>query len=298
LVFNGEITHTSVLLEAVLSNLIRSEDRVFVDTTLGGGGHAYGILERYQELILIGIDADEDALRRAEERLSPFQERIRLCRGNFRDLRTVLIEAGISAVDSILFDLGISMYQMMGGRGFSFSDEGSLDMRIDLDTPITAFDVVNHYSYASLERIIREYGEEWEAPRIARALIEARKKRPLESAKEVAAVIEKVKRRRGKIHPATQTFQALRMEVNQELENIEKGLSDAGEMLSPGGRVGVITFHSIEDRVVKNALKTSPDLRVLTKKVLKPERTETRQNPRARSAKLRIAEKLGGEGAE
>lgn len=291
-----ELAHTSVLLEAVLNNLIRSDDRVFVDATLGGGGHAYGILDQCQELILIGIDADEDALRRAEQRLTPFRERIRLRKGNFRDLKKILTVEGISAVDSILFDLGISMFQMMGGRGFSFNDEGSLDMRIDLDMPITASDVVNHYSYANLKRIIEEYGEEWEAPHIARALIEARKKHPLESAKDVSAVIESVKRRRGKIHPATQTFQALRIEVNQELDNLRMGLSEATEVLSPGGRVGVITFHSIEDRVVKNALRTSSKLRVLTKKVLKPDRAEIRGNPRARSAKLRIAEKLGDRG--
>lgn len=289
-----ELAHTSVLLEAVLNNLIRSEDRVFVDATLGGGGHAYGILEKYRELVLIGIDADEDALRRAEQRLSPFGERARLRKGNFRELKKVLTVEGISTVDCILFDLGISMFQMMGERGFSFSDESSLDMRIDLDSPITAYDVVNHYGYANLKRIIEEYGEEWEASRIARALIEARKKRPLESAKEVATAIEKVKKRRGKIHPATQTFQAIRIEVNQELENLRSGLSDAIEILSPGGRVGVITFHSIEDRIVKNMVKESPALRVLTKKPLRPERTEVRQNPRARSAKLRIAEKVVG----
>lgn len=290
-----EFAHTSVLLEAVLNNLIRSEDRVFVDATLGGGGHAFGILERYRELMLIGIDADEDALKRAGQRLSPFRERVRLRKGNFRELKKVLTVEGVDTADCILFDLGISMFQMMGERGFSFGDESSLDMRIDLDTPITAYDVVNHYSYTNLKRIIEEYGEEWEAPRIARALIEARKKRPLESGKEVASVVEKVKRRRGRIHPATQTFQAIRIEVNQELANLRSGLSDAIEILAPGGRVGVITFHSIEDRVVKTALKGTPELiRVLTKKPLKPERTEIRQNPRARSAKLRIAEKLRG----
>jgi 16S rRNA (cytosine1402-N4)-methyltransferase len=292
-----DLTHTSVLLEAVLNNLILSEDRVFVDATVGGGGHAYGILERYREMILIGIDADEDALQRAKNRLSPFGERVRLRKGNFSELKKVLTVEGISVVDSILFDLGISMFQMMGERGFSFYDQSSLDMRIDLTTPVTAFDVVNHYSYANLTRIIEEYGEEWEASRIARALIEARKKHPIESAKEVGAIIEKVKKRRGKIHPATQTFQAIRMEVNQELENLRSGLSDAIEVLAPGGRMGVITFHSIEDRIVKNTLKGAPTLKVLTKKPLRPERTEIRQNPRARSAKLRIAEKLGDEEA-
>jgi 16S rRNA (cytosine1402-N4)-methyltransferase len=292
-----DLTHTSVLLEAVLNNLIRSEDRVFVDATVGGGGHAYGILERYQEMMLIGIDADEDALQRARHRLAPFGERVRLRKGNFSELKKVLTVEGISAVDSILFDLGISMFQMMGERGFSFYDQSSLDMRIDLTTPVTAFDVVNHYSYANLKQIIEEYGEEWEASRIARALIEARKKHPIESAKELGTIIEKVKRRRGKIHPATQTFQAIRMEVNQELENLRAGLSEATEILAPGGRMGVITFHSIEDRIVKNTLKGAPALKVLTKKPLRPERTEIRQNPRARSAKLRIAEKLGDEQA-
>ncbi len=286
------LAHIPVLLDEVLNNLVDADDRLFVDATLGGGGHGYHILEKYPNVRLVGIDADKDALSLARERLSPFTDRVLLKKGNFADLKRLLEEESIDEIDGVLFDLGISMYQIWGQRGFSFSDEESLDMRMDREEGPSARDVVNTYDYRTLTRIIREYGEEGDAHRIARAIIEARKKKPIGSAKELADIVAGAKRGRGKIHPATKTFQAIRMEVNQELQAIEKGLGDATEVVRPSGRIGVITFHSLEDRLVKNFFRTNDRLAVITKKAIKPGRNEMLTNRRARSAKLRIAEKL------
>jgi 16S rRNA (cytosine1402-N4)-methyltransferase len=285
-------THTPVLLDAIVNNLIDTDDRLAVDVTLGGGGHAYHLLERYRDLKIIGLDADRDALRMAGERLSQFGDRVILKQGNFRDLKAILTEEGIRSVDAILFDLGISMYQIEGERGFSFQDEADLDMRMDRNQKLTAFDVVNRYDYTRLKTIIEEYGEEYAAERITRAILEARKNGSLETAKDLARVVEKVKKRSGRIHPATKTFQAIRIEVNRELESLREGLSAAVEMLGTGGRVGVISFHSLEDRIVKQFFQASPDVRILTKKALQPDREEQRRNRRSRSAKLRIAQKI------
>jgi 16S rRNA (cytosine1402-N4)-methyltransferase len=265
---------------------------LFVDATVGGGGHGYRVLERYRNLRLVGIDADEEALAISSERLAPFKDRVLLKKGNFRDLKRILGEESIHEVDSVLFDLGISMYQMSGARGFSFADEASLDMRIDQDEALTAYDVVNRYDYRTLIKIVKDYGEEGDAPRIVRAIIQARKKKPITGAKELAAIIAGAKKGRGKIHPATKTFQALRIEVNSELSNLEKGLQGATDMVRPSGRIGVISFHSLEDRVVKTFFRTNPHLTKTTKKPILPERDEIRSNRRARSAKLRIAEKI------
>jgi 16S rRNA (cytosine1402-N4)-methyltransferase len=286
-----DFIHAPVLADEVLSNLVDEDDLLFVDATVGGGGHGYRILERYRKLRLVGIDADEEALAVSSERLAPFKDRVRLLKGNFRDLRQILEEESIHEIDSILFDLGISMYQMTGDRGFSFADEGVLDMRIDRDEDLTAYQVVNRYDYRTLTKIIKEYGEEGDAQRIARGIIEARKRQPIAGAKELAAIVAGAKKGRGKIHPATKTFQALRIEVNSEFSNLEKGLEAAVEMVRPSGKIGVITFHSLEDRVVKNFFRTNPRLTLATKKPIAPARDEVRANRRARSAKLRIAEK-------
>src|SRR5208337_4543636 len=213
-------THTPVLLDAVVTNLVDEDDRLFVDATVGGGGHGYHILERYHGLRLVGIDADEEALAASGERLAPFKDRVLLKKGNFGDLKRILHEESIEEIDAVLFDLGISMLQMAGGRGFSFTDESSLDMRIDRDQALTAYEVVNRYDYRALTRIIKEYGEEGDAPRIAHAIIEARKKKAISGARELAAIVAGAKRGRGKIDPATKTFQAIRIEVNGELANI------------------------------------------------------------------------------
>ncbi|MBA4416442.1 MAG: 16S rRNA (cytosine(1402)-N(4))-methyltransferase [Syntrophus sp. (in: bacteria)] len=286
------VTHIPVLLEDVIDKLVNDETVLFVDATIGGAGHAYAILERYRNLRLIGIDADEDDLSIAEERLHTFIDRVQLIRGNFRDLRQILGDLGIVAIDSILFDLGLSTYQFMGNRGFSFNDDAFLDMRMDNREPVTAYDVVNSYSYEGLRGILEEYGEEYRAPRIARMIVEERKKRPISTARELAHVVSKAKRREGRIHPATKTFQALRIEVNQELENIKTGVKDAITLLAPKGRIGVISFHSLEDRIIKETFKGSDSLALVTKKPIRPERPEILENPSARSAKFRVAEKL------
>jgi 16S rRNA (cytosine1402-N4)-methyltransferase len=287
-----EFSHIPVLLDEVMNDLVREEDHLFVDATIGGGGHGYHVLEKYRSLKLVGIDADENALSLAGERLAPFKDRVILKKGNFRDIRRLLEEESIHEIDVVLFDLGISMYQMTGSRGLSFTDEDSLDMRIDDNEKLTAEEVVNTYDYKTLGRIIREYGEEGEGPMIAKAILEARKGHTISSAKELADIVAGAKRGRGKIHPATKTFQAIRIEVNQEFPNTRKGLNDASDMLRQSGRIGVITFHSLEDRMVKGILKERPDLEAVTRKVLKPSRSELMRNRRARSAKLRIAEKI------
>jgi 16S rRNA (cytosine1402-N4)-methyltransferase len=284
--------HVPVLLEEVIHNLVSTEDCLFVDATVGGGGHTRAILERYPKVRAIGFDRDEEALNIAEARLSSFGDRVMLIRGNFRDLKGHLTSLGIHAVDSLLFDLGLSMYQVFGERGFSFNDDAFLDMRMDNRQTLTAYDVVNSYGYDALRRILEEYGEEYKAPRIARAIIDERRKRPITTGKELSAVVCRAKPKTGKIHPATTTFQAIRMEVNGELENLETGISDGIELLGKGGRIGMITFHSLEDRMVKYRFRAAPALKVLTKKPLRPDRAEIRLNPSSRSAKLRVGEKL------
>ena len=287
---NG-VQHIPVLLEEVLHNLVNVEDGLFVDATLGGGGHTYRILERYEHLRVIGIDADEVALTIAKEALREFQDRVTLVRGNFKTLKEILQGIGVSSIDGILFDLGTSTYQIMGKRGFSFNDEEALDMRMDMRETLTARDVVNRYRQDDLANIIFRYGEEEKSRRIAKAIVEARQKKPIETAKELGDLVAKVKWRRGRIHPATKTFQAIRIETNHELENLKTGVESAIEMLNPKGRIGVISFHSLEDRMMKETFRNSPALKIITKKPIRPERKEALANPRSRSAKLRIAEK-------
>ncbi len=287
----SDVTHIPVLLEEVLQNLVSVEDGQFVDATLGGGGHTYRLLEKYKQIRVIGIDADEVALTIAEEALREFKDRITLVRGNFKNVKEILQGIGVSSIDGILFDLGTSTYQIMGKRGFSFNDDEALDMRMDIREELTAYDIVNSYRVDDLATILFEYGEEEKSRRIARAIVEARKKKPIETAKELADIVARAKWRRGRIHPATKTFQAIRIETNHELESLKKGIESAVEVLNPGGRIGVISFHSLEDRIMKEFFRNSPVLKILTKKPLRPERKEILTNPRSRSAKLRIAEK-------
>jgi 16S rRNA (cytosine1402-N4)-methyltransferase len=287
--------HTPVLLDDILDKLVTTTDHPYVDATIGGAGHTYPLLEKYGSLRILGIDADEAAVARAASRLEPFEERVILRKGNFRDLTRILNDASIAAIGGALFDLGISMYQMSGERGFSFQSEDRLDMRMDQDQELTAFDVVNRYSFDRLKEIIETYGEEHRAGRIAHAIVEARKRRPVNTARDLAAVVETVARRRGRLHPATQTFQAVRMEVNGELESLRAGLDAAAQALIPGGRIGVISFHSLEDRIIKETFRYSPLLTVLTKKPIRAGREEVLRNRRSRSAKLRLAEKTRGD---
>jgi 16S rRNA (cytosine1402-N4)-methyltransferase len=285
------VTHIPVLCEEVIQNLVSAEYSLFVDATVGGGGHAHHILERYKDIRLIGLDVDEGALNIAQEVLKGYGERVRLVRGNFKDLKEILNGMGVYSFDGILFDLGLSMYQLMGKRGFSFNDDFFPDMRMDDRAELTAYDVVNTYRYDVLKKIIGEYGEEEKAHKIARAIVDERKKRPIATSKELADIIFKAKRKRGKIPPATKTFQAIRVEVNGETKNLRTGVNDAIDMLNGRGRIGVISFHSLEDRTVKQLFRTSAMVSAVTKKPIRPERGEIRKNPSSRSAKLRVAEK-------
>jgi 16S rRNA (cytosine1402-N4)-methyltransferase len=285
------VAHIPVLLDEVADNLASVTGNLFVDATVGGGGHSSFILERYPGLNLVGLDVDEDNLKIAEEWLRDFGGRVTLIRGNFRNLKELLKGEGINSFDSILFDLGLSTFQISGTRGFSFNDDSFLDMRMDSREPLTAYDVVNKYNYEALKRIILEFGEEYRAARIARAITEERKRKPIATAKELANVVGKAKRRTGRVNPATKTFQAIRIEVNGELDSLRSGLTDAIDMARPTGRIGVISFHSLEDRIVKEMFRESPLLNVVTKKPIRPGRAEIISNPRSRSAKFRVAEK-------
>ncbi len=288
--------HVPVLLEVATDLLTENRGKVYLDCTLGGGGHARRVLEKVPEAKLIGIDVDEEATEIAKENLKEFGERVSIYKANFRDLDLVLKEEGVEKVDGILFDLGMSMYQIRSGRGFSFQGDEPLDMRMDKDQRLTAYEVVNRYPERDLERIIREYGEERLSKKIARAIVRRREKKPIETTKELVEVILSVypeKLKRSKIHPATRTFQAIRIEVNKELENLRIGLGKALEALNPKGRLVVISFHSLEDRIVKRFMKEKSDkLRILTKKPITPSEEEVRMNPSSRSAKLRAGERV------
>ncbi|RKY05065.1 16S rRNA (cytosine(1402)-N(4))-methyltransferase [Candidatus Poribacteria bacterium] len=293
--FSYDELHIPVMAEEVLKLLNPRSGGIYVDCTLGAGGHAERILEASKpDGLLIGIDMDESALKVAGERLKRFGERVKLIHANFAELDRILDELEIGEVDGVLMDLGVSWMQLSDPeRGFSFQVDGPLDMRMDRRNPVTAMKVVNELSEEELRRIIREYGEERYAGRIARKIVSMREIAPITTTGQLARVIESAvppKARRGRIHPATRTFQAIRIYVNRELENLERGLKSAIERLRPGGRICVISFHSLEDRIVKRTLKSSPELKVLTKKPLRPSEEEIKRNPRSRSAKLRAAE--------
>jgi len=283
--------HIPVLLKEVIENLNPLPGKVYVDGTIGGGGHAREILKRILPGgRLIGIDLDDEALKVAEVTLRDFSEGLILIKENYSNLVNILQGLAIDKVDGILLDLGISSLQLRGGRGFSLDDIGPLDMRMDRSLEITAGDVVNKFSEDRLAKIIWEYGEEKMAKRIARSIVKAR---PIYSARELAQLISRLSRRGTKrIHPATKTFQALRIFVNGELNSLSQALKDGATILNPKGRFCVISFHSLEDRIVKDNFRHLKGLRVLTKKPITPSLEEIRRNPRARSAKLRVAEAI------
>jgi 16S rRNA (cytosine1402-N4)-methyltransferase len=295
---NYEPIHVSVLLKETLDMLGIKEDGTYVDATVGLGGHAAGILSRITKGRLIGIDRDEHALKYAHERLG--NDRVFLKQGRFSELKEMLMSMNIKEVDGVLFDLGVSMKQLKEfSRGFSFLSDAKLDMRMDTAQRITAWDIVNTYSEKDIERILREYGEEPFARRIAKAIITHRKKSPINTCKELADIVVKAYGKRGKIHPATRTFQALRIEVNREIDELRCGLSSALSVLKAGGRLCVISYHSLEDRFVKNFMRESAKegiLRILTKKPVMACSDEIRKNPSSRSAKLRGAEKISSQG--
>ena len=306
--------HQSVLLEEVLSLINVREGGVYVDGTAGSGGHAEAILERIGERgMLLAIDRDREALERTGQRLSRFGSRCRCIHGNYADIATLCEQAGVREVDGILLDLGVSSEQIdTAERGFSFMHEGPLDMRMDQGVSRTAADVVNTATEQELTTILREYGEERSARRVAAAIVRRRAAKPFETTADLAEIIAEAKGgRRGRIHPATQAFQAIRMEVNSELEGVNAGLAGGVGLLREGGRMAVITFHSLEDRIVKRFFASHegrweslaaggerwegelPPMRRVTRKPAQPSEAECRTNPRARSAKLRVAERRG-----
>jgi 16S rRNA (cytosine1402-N4)-methyltransferase len=297
--------HQSVLLADVLDALQpRPGSYVALDCTTNGGGHSYGLLERSSpDGSLLGLDADAAALTLAADRLAPFAGRFRLVNRNFRDLASVATEVGLDGVDGVVFDLGLSGLQLeRSGRGFSFRGDEPLDMRFDPASGApTAADLLNTLPEAGLERVFRTYGEEPRARRLAAVIVRRRQRAPLTRTGDlVAAVIQALGPQRGRTHPATLAFQALRIAVNDELGALEEGLAAAVHLLKPGGRLAVISFHSLEDRIVKWRFRewSQPNdndpalVRILTRKPVVPSEEEIAMNPRARSAKLRVAERL------
>jgi 16S rRNA (cytosine1402-N4)-methyltransferase len=268
---------------------------VVIDATVGAGGHAEALLEAGVGSVL-GLDRDELALAEARSRLTRFGARFRAVRARFSDLGDASAGVGLSSVDGVLFDLGVSSMQVdQPDRGFSYRGSGPLDMRMDPSgSGPTAADVVNGYSEEELARVVFEFGEERMSRRIARAIARARARKPIESTEELAAIVAgAVPRRRGGPHPARRTFQALRIEVNRELEELAASLPQAASLLEPGGRLVVISYHSLEDRIVKRFIGGEPPLTALTRKPVSPSERERAANPRARSARLRAAERSG-----
>lgn len=289
--------HIPVLLEEVLQYLAPSPGGTYVDATVGPGGHAAAILEASApDGRLLGIDRDPEALELASTRLSGFGDRVRLVRANFADLDSIACHEGFCPADGVLFDLGLSGLQLASEqRGFSFSARGYLDMRFGPEGP-TAADLLRRLSERQLEDILDRFGEEPKARAIARAIVQLRRKAPIETAEQLASLVERIYGgRRGRIHPATRTFQALRIAVNRELEALDRGLDAALKLIKPGGRIVVISFHSLEDRIVKTkfrswAARPTPKVKVLTRKPVRPSAHEVMANPRARSARLRAVE--------
>ena len=301
-----EFQHRSVLLDECIDALSIRPDGIYLDGTLGGAGHSLEICRRLTTGRLIGVDRDEVALRAAAERLKPFADRVTTVHSNFCEINTILDGLGLDGVDGMLFDLGVSSPQLDdASRGFSYMADAPLDMRMDRGEALTASTVVNEWPQEELRRILYEYGEERYAPQIAAAIVRRRQQRPIETTLELVDVIRSAmppQALREKQHPAKRSFQAIRIAVNDELASVSRLMHDAIDCLNPGGRLAVITFHSLEDRIVKNAMQAAakgctcppefpvcicgkrPKVRVLTRKPA--------ENPRARSAKLRVAEKL------
>jgi len=310
---SAKVRHIPVLLEEAKSYLGLDRGGLFVDCTLGLGGHTAALLRASTDVEVIGIDRDPQALEAAAGVLRPFGDRVRCIHGDFADLEETLCRVGVTRVDGILADLGVSSLQLdTAVRGFSFRREGPLDMRMG-ETGQTAADVVNNYREAELERIFREYGEEWKARRIVRAIVKRRRERPFETTLELQRVVQRAKRGgrsvgREVIDPATRVFQALRIEVNQELSGLERLLDQAVRLLETDGRLVMISYHSLEDRIVKNRLRDLARgevdevtgrprsetrlLEVLTRKPIRPGAEEVAANPRSRSGRLRAARRL------
>ncbi|NOS77625.1 MAG: 16S rRNA (cytosine(1402)-N(4))-methyltransferase RsmH [Nitrospira sp.] len=300
--------HVSVFLDEITAWLVTDKAKTFFDGTVGYGGHSEQLLEKAgDKAVLVGIDRDEEALAYSRARLARFGNRAILLKGDFVDVKQLLRNVDIPEVDGALFDLGVSSPQLDdSNRGFSFQEDGPLDMRMDQSTGATAGQLVNALPESELADLIFQYGEERFSRRIARAIVRAREQKALASTQELTTVIKEsvpAAYRHGRIHCATRTFQALRIAVNRELDVLEPAIRDAVDMLRPGGRIAVISFHSLEDRIVKHTFRAlaerpHPQVAVLTKRPQVPSDAECQANPRARSAKLRVAERLSKEYAQ
>ena len=309
-----EFNHVSVLLNECLEGLNIKENGIYVDGTLGGAGHSSEILKRLsKEGRLIGIDQDTDALKAAKERLKDYSN-VTFVHSNFSNIENVLNNLNIDGVDGILMDLGVSSYQLdEGERGFSYMKDAPLDMRMNRDNDFSAYNVINEYSEEDLYRIIRDYGEEKFARRIASFIVENRQEKNIETTLELVEIIKNAipaKARREGPHPAKRTFQAIRIEVNSELSILNKTIEDGVGKLNKGGRMAIITFHSLEDRIVKNKFRDlavscrcpkefpvcvcgeKAKVKIISRKAIEPTKEEVEINPRSRSAKLRVIEKL------
>ena len=310
-----EFQHVSVLLDECMDGLAIRPDGIYVDGTAGGGGHSYEIAKRLGKGgRLISIDQDGDAIEAAGKRLEPFSSKVTLVRDNFSNLWNILEELGIPEIDGFLIDAGVSSFQLdCAERGFAYSSDAPLDMRMDTRSPLTAEEVVNTYSEDRLKKILYEYGEERFSPRIAASIIRAREHAPIRTTAELSEIIKGAipsHARDGGHHPAKRSFQAIRIEVNRELDVIEPAIRAAVAKMRRGGRIAVITFHSLEDRIVKETFASlatgctcprefpicvcgkKPTVKVVTRKPILPSAKELEENPRSRSAKLRVAEKL------
>ena len=289
--------HKPVMAREVMRFLCPAEGGSYLDATTGMGGHAEEILRLEPPIKkLVAMDWDQDALAIARERLGAFRGKIRFYQANFRDIDAVLGEENEPGFHGILMDLGLSSYQLdQSRRGFSFLRDEPLDMRMDMSGTVMASDMINNLPRERLEELIRLYGEERWARKISQAIVEKRRKRPIFTTLELASIVTEAIPRRfhpRKIHPATKTFQAIRIAINREFENLSEALEKAAGCLLPGGRLVIISFHSLEDRIVKHHLKNDSRLEVLTRRPVRPQAEEILSNPRARSAKLRAARKV------
>ncbi|WP_411167958.1 16S rRNA (cytosine(1402)-N(4))-methyltransferase RsmH [Clostridium sp. MB05] len=309
-----DFKHVSVLLNECIEGLNIKEDGIYVDGTLGGGGHSLEILKNLSESgTLIGVDQDKDALKAAGERLQSFKN-VKFVHSNFYNIDSILNNLDIEKIDGMLMDLGVSSYQLdEGDRGFSYMQDAPLDMRMNRENSLSAYEVINEYEEEEIYRIIRDYGEEKFAKRIAKFIVENRQNKPIETTLELVEIIKAAipaRARREGPHPAKRTFQAIRIEVNSELSILNKAIEDGVNRLNKGGRMAIITFHSLEDRIVKVKFKelatscTCPKefpicvcggkakVKLISRKAIEPTKNEVEENPRSRSAKLRVIERI------
>ncbi len=309
-----EFKHISVLFEETLNSLNIKDGGVYVDGTLGGGGHSRGILERARNVRLIGIDRDIEAIRAASERLAEFRDNITLVNNNFSNIKQILNELNVDKIDGAVLDLGVSSYQLDNAeRGFSYMQDARLDMRMNPSDELSAYDVVNSYNEEELTKIFYEYGEEKWSKRVAEFIVKKRAIKAVETTLELVDIIKAAIPKKVRVegsHPAKRIFQAIRIEVNNELGILKETVSDIVDVLKPGGRLSIITFHSLEDRIIKKAFldlamgcvcpksfpvcvcNRQPIVKIISKKPILPTKNEEIENPRSKSAKLRVIEKL------